>query len=497
MGKAGQNADDDEDEDEEDEDGSEFVVEEDDEWEPDDDEDVEDDDADDDEWGDWDGQGDSGDASDSSDKKDKQNGWTQAEWDEWRAKKKKEWEEWDKEKEENEEKEEKEEKEKEDKEKAEKTPEKPKIEWKMAPRRQPAKKEEEEEEDSDLWETDSDEDPLPVARGRRDRKGKGKGKGKDAKGKGKDGKNKGGKGKDAKGRDGKGRDGKGRDSKAKSKAREKEKEKVKEKKGRGKGKKEKKRRGTVAEEAPEKLHGDDWEEPKEDAGLQLVKDMAPRQHKWSYPMQDHSRRSYAGFLPSPMSKKQCNTFFDRIKNGTKWLQPEGPMGPIPRKTAWMVKRGCTCTYRYGQIEVPPLEYPPWMLELMGVVMPCCGLKDRNDWPDSCNVNLYTDGGMSVGWHSDDEQLFQGKFRDILIISLSLGVKRKFELRLNWPDDDEKPVRRFMLGSGDLMTMEGMTQKHMQHRVPKEDNINGARINLTWRWVVKHTPKCPTCRRHRN
>ena len=28
-----------------------------------------------------------------------------------------------------------------------------------------------------------------------------------------------------------------------------------------------------------------------------------------------------------------------------------------------------------------------------------------DWPDSCNLNLYTDGGMSVGWHADDEALF--------------------------------------------------------------------------------------------
>jgi len=99
----------------------------------------------------------------------------------------------------------------------------------------------------------------------------------------------------------------------------------------------------------------------------------------------------------------------------------------------------------------------------------------------------------VGWHSDDEPLFQGKFRDIMIISLSLGVKRKFELRFNWPEEGEKPVRSFQLGSGDLMTMEGMTQKHMMHRVPKEENVKGSRINLTWRWVIKHTPKCPVGR----
>lgn len=227
-------------------------------------------------------------------------------------------------------------------------------------------------------------------------------------------------------------------------------------------------------------------------GLELVGELSGNP-EWEYVLEDDSRRSYAGFLRSPMDRSECKQFFERIRDDTDWLQPEGPHGPIPRKTAWMVKSGCNCMYRYGQIEVPPAEFPPWMVDLMSVVMPHCGMNDRKDWPDSCNINLYTDGGMSVGWHSDDEQIFQGKFRDITIISLSLGVKRSFELRVNWPDEGEKQVRRLSLGSGDIMTMEGMVQKHFQHRVPKEDNVQGPRINLTWRWVVKHTPKCPAGR----
>merc|ERR1711959_581220 len=109
------------------------------------------------------------------------------------------------------------------------------------------------------------------------------------------------------------------------------------------------------------------------------------------------------------------------------------------------------------------------------------------------MNLYEDGGAGVGRHADDESLFQGKFRDILIISLSFGVTRKFELRSNFPEEGEETVYQFRLGSGDLMTMEGMTQKHMQHRVPKEEHIQGPRVNLTWRWLVKHTPRCPVGR----
>merc|ERR1719444_25676 len=117
------------------------------------------------------------------------------------------------------------------------------------------------------------------------------------------------------------------------------------------------------------------------------------------------------------------------------------MGPIPRKTAWMVAPdGCNCTYRYGRIEVDPQIYPQWMLDIMRQIMPMCGLKDRSDWPNCCNLNLYTDGGMSVGWHSDDEALFQGKFQDIRIISFPLGTKRKFEIRANWPEEGERPIR---------------------------------------------------------
>eukprot|EP00933_Yihiella_yeosuensis_P076532 TRINITY_DN86358_c0_g1_i1.p1 TRINITY_DN86358_c0_g1~~TRINITY_DN86358_c0_g1_i1.p1 ORF type:complete len:231 (+),score=33.14 TRINITY_DN86358_c0_g1_i1:49-693(+) len=208
---------------------------------------------------------------------------------------------------------------------------------------------------------------------------------------------------------------------------------------------------------------------------------------------DESRRSFAGFLPKVLSDEQCKHYFDVIKEGAEWTQPEGQHGLIPRKTCWMVDRRCKCTYRYGGIEVEPQEFPKWMHELMSYCMRPCGLSQPSQWPNSCNLNLYEDGGMTVGWHSDDERLFQGKFTDCRIISLSLGCKRKFELRVNWPEDGERQMKKVFLSAGDLLTMEGMMQKHFQHRVPKEDYISEPRINLTWRWVKKHIPKCPAIR----
>merc|ERR1712228_437108 len=107
-----------------------------------------------------------------------------------------------------------------------------------------------------------------------------------------------------------------------------------------------------------------------------------------------------------------------------------------------------CTYRYGGLEVSPQEYPMWMLRLLEEVMPLCGLSNSEEFPNSCNLNLYEGGGNSVGWHADDEALFQGKFSDCRIISLSLGAARTFELRLNWPEPGEvDTLTRLVLGDG--------------------------------------------------
>jgi len=219
--------------------------------------------------------------------------------------------------------------------------------------------------------------------------------------------------------------------------------------------------------------------------------------KWNYTVRDENRRCYAAFLASPFAPEALPLLFETVRDGINWQQPINSSGqPIPRKTAWLVKEGCECNYRYGQIEVEPQVFPAWMIELMNMTMPLFGCADQSAWPNSCNVNLYDDGGMSVGWHSDDEKLFNGKFQDIRILSLSLGQKRKFELRVNYPDEGERPHRVIVLNSGDLLTMEGMMQKHYMHRVPKEGYVDGPRINLTWRWNCKHAPRCPCLRNRR-
>lgn len=157
----------------------------------------------------------------------------------------------------------------------------------------------------------------------------------------------------------------------------------------------------------------------------------------------------------------------------------------------MVSGDCTCTYRYGGVDVEPQGFPRWMEEIMQAYMPLCGIESREQWPNSCNLNLYKDGSMAVGWHADDEQLFQGKFRDIRILSVSLGATRTFELRpaVLEGDTESREKLRMNLHNGDVCSMEGLVQKHYHHKVPKEE-ADGPRINLTWRWILKHGLNCP-------
>jgi len=214
-------------------------------------------------------------------------------------------------------------------------------------------------------------------------------------------------------------------------------------------------------------------------------------HQWKYDLNDESRRCFAGFIRPGFSDEILEKFRSRIADRTEWNQPISPKTgePIQRKTAWMVAGQCKCTYKYGGVAVEPVTFPGWMRELMKLCMPYCGLVSEDQWPNSCNLNLYEDGGMSVGWHADDEDIFQGRQRDCPIISFSLGQTRSFELRLNDPGQGDAPVCKMQLQSGDLCTMEGLTQKYYQHRVPRE-RASGPRINLTWRWIRKHTVRCP-------
>ena len=102
-------------------------------------------------------------------------------------------------------------------------------------------------------------------------------------------------------------------------------------------------------------------------------------------------------------------------------------------------------------------------------------------PNSCYANLYEDGKDFVSCHSDDEPLFNSKEQHSRIISLSLGASRTFQIL----HKRSGKILTKKLTNGDLLIMDGMFQKYLQHRILKEERVREKRINLTWRWIVKH------------
>ncbi len=173
--------------------------------------------------------------------------------------------------------------------------------------------------------------------------------------------------------------------------------------------------------------------------------------------------------PGWLSFEETAYFFACIFSGARWRQdvmrtPRGKL-PLPRLTAWQGKP--EAVYRYSGILNMPALWTPAVLELRRRIELMSGARFN-----SVLLNRYRDGRDSLGWHAEGEP-------EPLIASLSLGATRRFEMRHN----ETRVTHAYYLTGGGLLVMRGRTQAEWQHRVPKEPNARGERINLTFRWVA--------------
>ena len=167
-----------------------------------------------------------------------------------------------------------------------------------------------------------------------------------------------------------------------------------------------------------------------------------------------------------------NEYFELLKSEINWKQEGmkmyGKEVLFPRLTAWYAEDGKT--YKYSGLVNIPQEFTPNLLKIKEMVELKTGKKFN-----SALLNYYRNGQDSMGWHSDDEPEL-GK--NPVIASVSLGAARKFQFKHKTMP---KSLININLSPGSLLIMQGATQHHWLHQVPKVKEA-GERINITFRWI---------------
>jgi len=233
--------------------------------------------------------------------------------------------------------------------------------------------------------------------------------------------------------------------------------------------------GGIAQQLIEARSKDFREPLRYEKPITLVSESTPCPWEWQTLLADEQRRSWAAAFLGAVPPEKCKAWFDVALHEAPWEA----LPDVPRKVVWYVdEEFMDCPYRYSGLEFQARPFPPWMKEIRKEVCALCGIPP-DQLPNSCNMNVYEDNRGEVGWHSDDEAYFQGLLDDATIISFSLGAPRPFCWRMGGTTETLGCVP---VGNGDIMTMEGMFQRHYKHCVPAMDTPCKERINMTFRWI---------------
>ena len=142
----------------------------------------------------------------------------------------------------------------------------------------------------------------------------------------------------------------------------------------------------------------------------------------------------------------------------------------PRLIAWYGDAGSR--YAYSGMALEPLPWSDLLLDVKARVEAAAHTSFN-----SVLINYYRDQHDRMGFHSDDEAPL-GK-RPV-IASLSLGASRTFVFKPR--EGVHAKDHKMVLESGSLLVMQGDTQRHWKHGIPKESRPCGPRVNLTFRRI---------------
>lgn len=180
------------------------------------------------------------------------------------------------------------------------------------------------------------------------------------------------------------------------------------------------------------------------------------------------------YFPDFLSKDKADIYFQHFKNDVPWQQDDikvfGKVYAQPRLTALYGNNGKP--YSYSNITMQPHAFSEDLFAIKSQI------ETKTDAVfTTCLLNRYRHGKDSNGWHADNEKELG---RNPVIASITLGQERYFHLKHR---TDKNLKKKLLLEHGSLLLMQGATQHHWLHQIPKTARPIGERINLTYRVIV--------------
>ena len=192
-------------------------------------------------------------------------------------------------------------------------------------------------------------------------------------------------------------------------------------------------------------------------------------HKLTIPNADCS------LYPDLFNTANADNYLHELRETIKWSQEVismyGKKMNVPRLSAWYGDPNLS--YEYSGISAVAL---PW-IPVLKTIKDAVELVSEATF-NSVLINLYRNGSDSVDWHSDDEPELG---IDPIIASVSFGEERHFQMKSKI---DKTLKQSILLPHGSLLLMSGKTQANYLHKIAKSKRTMQARINLTFRKIIK-------------
>ena len=157
---------------------------------------------------------------------------------------------------------------------------------------------------------------------------------------------------------------------------------------------------------------------------------------------------------------------------------------VPRDQIF-VSNSIFSSYKYSGHKIKTILPYPEFQELMDFVSKFVREKYQIEVDFSGTIiNRYVNGKDGVSWHFDKKESMsnyaENKGKQLMIISISFGIERQFQIRLK---SDHCQKITYSLGHCDILVMKAGSQELFEHQVPKKNNLNGQRLNFTFRVFV--------------